>query len=47
VAGKSVLLVDDILTSGATCHAAARALKSAGARQVHVAVLARAASTNR
>lgn len=47
VAGKSVLLVDDILTSGATCHAAARALKSAGARQVYVAVLARAASTSR
>lgn len=37
VSGKRVLLVDDVLTSGATAGAAARVLKRAGA--VHVAVL--------
>ena len=37
-----VLLVDDILTSGATCNEAAKALLGAGASQVYVAVLARA-----
>jgi ComF family protein len=40
--GQSVLLVDDILTTGSTCSAAARALKRAGARQVAVAVIGRA-----
>src|SRR5271166_3018856 len=39
--GRTILLVDDILTTGATCGAAARALKQAGAKQVIVAVLAR------
>ena len=42
VEGKSVMLVDDILTTGATCGAAARALKKAGARHVTAVVLARA-----
>lgn len=37
-----VLLVDDVLTTGATCSAAAETLKRAGARSVAVAVLARA-----
>ena len=37
-----VLLVDDILTTGATAHFAARALKSAGARRVSLAVVGRA-----
>lgn len=36
-----VLLVDDILTTGATCSEAARMLKRAGARQVTVLAVAR------
>ena len=40
--GARVLLVDDILTTGATCSEAAKTLKKAGAAAVVVAVLARA-----
>jgi ComF family protein len=42
VAGKHILLVDDILTTGATARAAARTLLQAGAESVWVATLARA-----
>ena len=44
VAGKRILLVDDVLTSGATLADLARVLRLAGASQIHVVVLARAAA---
>ncbi|MFN2558010.1 MAG: ComF family protein [Nitriliruptorales bacterium] len=40
--GRSVLLVDDVLTTGATARAAARTLVGAGAAPIRLAVLARA-----
>ena len=42
VAAQHILLVDDILTTGATARAAAQALLEAGAASVWVATLARA-----
>lgn len=42
VSQKQVLIVDDILTTGATARAAAKALMDAGAAAVWVATLARA-----
>lgn len=42
VHGKAVLLVDDVMTSGATLNEAARALKKAGAQTISALVLARA-----
>jgi len=41
--GRTVLLVDDVMTSGATLSAAAQACFAAGARDVRVLVLARVA----
>jgi len=41
IQGKAVLLVDDVLTTGATANACARALKRAGAAKVLVLALAR------
>jgi predicted amidophosphoribosyltransferase len=38
----TVVVVDDVYTSGATANAAASALRKAGARQVHVVTFARA-----
>lgn len=43
MAGRDVLIVDDVLTSGATFAAATAACRKAGARQVSVLCLARVA----
>ena len=47
IAGKRVLLVDDVFTTGATVSACAAALKDAGAEEVFVLTIARSQTLNR
>lgn len=44
--GAQILLVDDVITSGATASACARVLKRAGAASVHLLTYARVAATD-
>lgn len=41
LSGRTVLLVDDVITSGATCNEASRAMIDAGVKKVFVATIAR------
>jgi predicted amidophosphoribosyltransferase len=45
IKGRHVLLIDDVLTTGATAEACAKALLKAGARGVDLAVIARVRET--
>jgi predicted amidophosphoribosyltransferase len=44
IENRSVLLLDDVYTSGATVNECSRCLKRAGAKEVYVLTLARAVS---
>jgi ComF family protein len=46
VSGKAIVLIDDVITTGATASAAALALKRAGARRVDVLALAIVANSS-
>ena len=46
VAGKTVILIDDVLTTGSTAEACARALKRAGAARVELVSFARVVRTS-
>jgi predicted amidophosphoribosyltransferase len=41
IEGRAIVLIDDVMTSGATANAASRALLRSGARRVDVLVFAR------
>lgn len=41
IQGKSVLLIDDVVTTGSTLNECAKVLKSAGAKAIYVATVAR------
>lgn len=47
IGGRRIVLMDDVMTTGATCSEAARTLIAAGADSVIVAVLARAEGDDR
>jgi ComF family protein len=42
LAGRHIVLIDDVLTTGSTASAMAKALRAAGAKSISVAVIARA-----